>query len=46
MSEFLETILKAHGGLEKWRKVERLEARVSLTGGLYQPRAFPKVFRT
>lgn len=42
MSEFLETILKAHGDLENWRKVERLEARVSLTGGLYQLKGFPE----
>ena len=42
MSQFLEAILKAHGGLENWRKVERLEARVSLTGGLYQLKGFPE----
>jgi hypothetical protein len=42
MSQFLEAILKAHVSLENWRKVERLEARVSLTGGLYQLKGFPE----
>jgi hypothetical protein len=42
MSRFLEAILKAHVGLENWRKVERLEARVSLTGGLYQLKGIPE----
>ena len=42
MSELLNFVLKAHGGLERWREVQSLEARVSLTGGLYQLKGYRK----
>jgi hypothetical protein len=42
MSELLELALQAHGGLERWREVQGLEARVSLTGGLYRLKGYPE----
>ncbi len=36
MSDLLDLALKAHGGLDRWREVKSLDARVSLTGALFQ----------
>ena len=32
MTELLDMVLQAHGGLERWRDVQSLDVRVSLTG--------------
>jgi hypothetical protein len=42
MSELLDLALEAHGGLERWRDVQSLDVHVSLTGGLYHLKGFPK----
>jgi hypothetical protein len=42
MSELLDVALHAHGGFEHWRKVESLDVRVSLTGGLYRLKGYPE----
>lgn len=42
MSELLELALKAHGGVERWRNVQSLDVKVSLTGGLYQIKGYPE----
>jgi hypothetical protein len=41
MSGLLDLVLDAHGGLERWRAVRRLDVRVSLTGGLYALKGYP-----
>ncbi len=42
MSERLEVALQAHGGLERWREVQSLDVRVSVTGGLYRLKGHPE----
>ncbi len=42
MSELLDLALQAHGGLERWREVQSLDVRVSLTGGLYRLKGYPE----
>jgi hypothetical protein len=42
MSDLLDFALHAHGGLERWREVQRLDMRVSLTGGLYRLKGYPE----
>ena len=32
MTKLLDLVLRAHGGLERWREVQRLDVRLSLTG--------------
>jgi hypothetical protein len=46
MRELLDLALRAHGGLERWREVQSLDVRVSLTGALYRLRATRKVCPT
>ena len=41
-SELLDFALQAHGGLERWREVQSLDVRVSLTGGLYRVKGYPE----
>ncbi len=36
MSDLLDFVLQAHGGLQRWRKVQSLDVRVSLAGSLYR----------
>jgi len=45
-SDLLDLALKAHGGLDRWREVKRLDVRVSLTGALYHLKATRKGCRT
>jgi hypothetical protein len=40
MSELLDVVLHAHGGLERWREVKSLDVRISLTGGLYRLKGY------
>src|SRR6202158_107845 len=42
MSGLLDLALKAHGGLDRWREVKSLDARVSLTGALYHLKGYPE----
>jgi hypothetical protein len=42
MSDLLDVSLHTHGGLERWRQVESLDVRVSLTGGLYWLKGYPE----
>ncbi len=36
MRDLLDFVLQVHDGLERWRKVQSLDVRVSLTGSLYR----------
>ena len=38
MNDLLNRVLEAHGGLERWHKVESLDVRVTITGALFQYR--------
>ena len=38
----LQLALDAHGGIERWRKAESVDVKISLTGGLYQLKGFPE----
>jgi len=40
--DLLQLALDAHGGSERWRKVESVDVKISLTGGLYQLKGFPE----
>ena len=42
MSELLDLAVKGHGGLERWRQIQSLDVRLSLTGGLYKLKGFPE----
>ena len=42
MTELLDMVLQAHGGLERWRDVQSLDVRISLTGGPYRLKGFPE----
>jgi hypothetical protein len=42
MTELLDLALQAHGGLERWRDVQSLAVRVSLTGSLYRLKGYPE----
>lgn len=42
MGELLNLAMAAHGGLDRWREVATLDARVSLTGQLYALKGFPE----
>ena len=42
MSELLDLAIQAAGGIEKWRQVKSLEARVSVTGGLFGIKGHPE----
>ena len=41
MPDLLDLALNAHGGLDRWRQVQSLDVRVSLTGGLYRLKGYP-----
>ena len=42
MSELLDLALQAHGSLERWREVQSLDGRISLTGALYRLKGYPE----
>ena len=42
MSDLVEHIVKAHGGLDRWRAVRSLEAKVSMGGLLYRLKGYPE----
>ena len=41
MPDLFELALNAHGGLDRWRQVQSLDVRISLTGGLYRLKGYP-----
>ena len=41
MDELLQFVLDAHGGLDRWLSVQRLDARMSLTGYLFNLKHHP-----
>src|SRR5258705_13998605 len=47
MNDLLNLAIKAHGGLERWRQVRSLQARVTLNGTLWRmkgrPHGLPRV---
>jgi len=44
MTELLDFVLHAHGGLERWHEVQNLDVRLSLKGGLYlRPPSGPRL---
>jgi hypothetical protein len=36
MSDLLELAMNAHGGLDRWREINTLDLRMSLTGNLFR----------
>lgn len=46
MGELLEMALEAHGGLQSWQQVRRLDARVTLAGYLFELKQHPAGLRT
>src|ERR1700728_1118583 len=46
MTDLLELVLAAHGGLEEWRKVKRIDARLTLGGYLFEIKQHPDGLRT
>ena len=42
MSDLLDLVLAAHGGLERWREVRYLDVRLSASGGLFQIKGHPE----
>ena len=41
MNDLLKLAIKAHGGLERWRQVRSLQARVTLNGTLWRIKGRP-----
>lgn len=41
MNDLLNLAVKAHGGFERWSEVQDLQAKVTLTGGLWQVKGRP-----
>jgi hypothetical protein len=46
MGELLETALDAHGGLQSWQQVRRMDARITLAGYLFELKQQPAGLRT
>jgi len=42
MNDLLALALQAAGGLDRWRQVQSLDVRVSLTGASYERREYPE----
>jgi hypothetical protein len=45
MSDLLNNVLEAHGGIERWHQVARLIARLSLGGPFWDWKGWPDVYR-
>jgi len=43
VSSILDRAVNAHGGMERWRKVIRLDVRLSVSGFLFQIKGHPEV---
>lgn len=46
MRDLLELVLHAHGGLDAWRQVTRIDTRVNLGGGLLETKGRPDGLRS
>jgi hypothetical protein len=42
MADLLSLALEAHGGLDRWRELETLDARLSVSGGLWRLKGHPE----
>ena len=42
MSGLLELALQAHGGLDRWRQLQALDVRSSISGALFELKGFPE----
>lgn len=45
MNELLELVVEAHGGLQRWKGVQRVVAEMSIVGGLWARKGWPEVLR-
>jgi hypothetical protein len=45
MNELLSLAIKAHGGLDRWQKVRRVEATASITGAIWYVKGRPDVLK-
>jgi hypothetical protein len=43
--ELLNLVLETNGGLDRWRKVTRLDVRLSLSGSLFELKGYPDGLR-
>ena len=46
MTRLLDEVLDAHGGVDRWRAVRAVRAKVSLNGPFWERRAVPADVRT
>ena len=46
MNALLDFVLDAHGGLDEWRKVRRIDVRLTLSGYLFEIKQHPDGLRT
>ncbi len=44
MSDLLELAIAAHGGWDRWQKLEKVAAHVSIGGGIWHMKGWPDVF--
>ncbi|MEY4575766.1 MAG: hypothetical protein RL701_469 [Pseudomonadota bacterium] len=42
MSSLLAQVIEAHGGMDRWQALRSIDARVTLSGGLYTQKGFPE----
>ena len=45
MNELLSIAVQAHGGLDRWNQLSRLQAELSITGGLWHVKGKPDVLK-
>jgi hypothetical protein len=44
MTTLLEVVVNAHGGVERWKKIQRIRAEIRVGGALWQRKGWPDVF--
>lgn len=45
MSDLLELAVAAHGGWDRWQKLKKVSAHVSIGGGLWRLKGWPDIFK-
>ncbi|WP_409189248.1 hypothetical protein [Bradyrhizobium sp. RDM4] len=45
MSDLLELVIEAHGGMSRWKRVRSISATVSISGALMTLKGFPEVLK-
>jgi len=45
MSELLDLVVEAHGGLQRWKRVQRVVGEMSIVGGLWARKGWPEALR-